>query len=282
MNIRKTIYMSFIILCLSVGIANITKAALNQERICGESNYIYSTIQKNSQVVDKTNSKAGLMDFSNNFRPQFHDFVEKYSKKYSQDFKFINYNGLMRMNTKDGIKYAQTYQVKLNYIDFKSLINYVTSGKVKDIEIISFMKQIMLSCIELSESGDKEQQKEKIENIFTEMALNPQKSMKKIKVFLDAMDSLKIIGSKGIDITYNICDGYIISENGVADIKIDTHKIIDVIDKLNSNEISNIDDIKNILALNYNVQEHDSSNNFDLIKLECNSFRKLKENKEHW
>ena len=31
---------------------------------------------------------------------------------------------------------------------------------------------------------------------------------------MDAIKDLKVIGDKGIDITYNICDGYIIGESG--------------------------------------------------------------------
>lgn len=246
--------------------------------------------QISSDPINRVDDKVGLTDFRNNFRPQFHNFMEKYLESYNQGFKFVNYNGLMRINTKNEIKYAQTYQLRLNDIAFKSLINYATSDRVQDKEIISFMKQIMLSCVDLSESGDKEEQKKKIENIFAEMALEPEKSMKKIRAFVDAIDGLKLIGDKGLDITYNICDGYIIGESGIADLQIDTRKLVDVIDKLNRCEISSAKEIKNILSFNYNMEKNtetvipeltkDNSFNYtDFIKLEGNGFKKLKVNK---
>lgn len=255
---------------------------------------IMDPIQINSELVPRTNNLAGLMDFSKSFQPQFQSFMEKYLKNWNTGFKFIDYKGLMRINTKDGITYAQTYQLKFNDMTLKSLINYTANDAVENKEIISFMKQFMLSCVELSGIPDSEQQKKEIENVFADMASDPEKSIKQIKVFVDAISDLKVIGDKGIDITYNICDGYIISESGIVDLQLDIHKFVQAISKLNDSEATTQEDVKGILGLrfSYNAQncninkdvkviipEFTKDNSFkyiDLIKFKSDDLEKTK------
>lgn len=274
MNIRKIICMLFISLCLSIGIINTSRAAV-----------------KNTQIIlipkDKIEDYS-LVDFGKVFQPQFQSFMEKYLEDRNSDFKFVDYKGLMRINTKDGIKYARTYQLRINELTFKSLVNYAASDAVQNKELISFMRQFMLSCVEVSGIEDDEEAKKIIEKTFDEMASDPQGSIKQIKVLMDTISDLRVIGDKGIDISYNICDGYIISESGVVDIKFDLHKFIETINKLNSNKISNSEDIKDIIGseLKYNTENYNinsdtkigipklTKNNYfnyiDLIKLENN------------
>lgn len=227
-------------------------------QFAGKQYMVMDPIEANSKLMPGTNNITGLMDFSKNFQPQFQSFMEKYLENWNPGFKFIDYKGLMRVNNKDGIKYAQTYQLKLNDMTFKSLLNYTATDAVQNKEFISFMKQFMLSCVDLSGVPNKEQQKQDIEKVFANMASNPQESMKQIKTFMDAIKDLKVIGDKGIDITYNICDGYIIGETGIVDLQLDIHKFVEVMNKLSNTPGATTEDVKGILGLgfNYNTQNY--------------------------
>jgi putative cell wall-binding protein len=227
-------------------------------QFAGKQYMVMDPIEANSKLMPGTNNLTGLMDFSKNFQPQFQSFMEKYLENWNPGFKFIDYKGLMRVNNKDGIKYAQTYQLKLNDMTFKSLLNYTATDAVQNKEFISFMKQFMLSCVDLSGVPNKEQQKQDIEKVFANMASNPQESMKQIKTFMDAIKDLKVIGDKGIDITYNICDGYIIGETGIVDLQLDIHKFVETMNKLSNTQGATTEDVKGILGLgfNYNTQNY--------------------------
>ncbi|MTK11782.1 MAG: cell wall-binding repeat-containing protein [Clostridiaceae bacterium] len=227
-------------------------------QFAGKQYMVMDPIEANSKLTPGANNLTGLMDFSKNFQPQFQSFMEKYLENWNPGFKFIDYKGLMRVNNKDGIKYAQTYQLKLNDMTFKSLLNYTATDAVQNKEFISFMKQFMLSCVDLSGVPNKEQQKQDIEKVFANMASNPQESMKQIKTFMDAIKDLKVIGDKGIDITYNICDGYIIGETGIVDLQLDIHKFVEAMNKLSNTQGGTTEDVKGILGLgfNYNTQNY--------------------------
>ncbi|WML36821.1 cell wall-binding repeat-containing protein [Clostridium sp. OS1-26] len=263
MNIQTTAWVSLDMTGSQPKIKEIVKipeaaAPYLPPKFAGKQYMVMDPIAVNSKVMPGTNNITGLMDFSKNFQPQFQSFMEKYLENWNPGVKFIDYKGLMRINNKDGIKYAQTYELKLNDTTFKSLLNYTATDAVQNKEFISFMKQFMLSCVDLSGVPNKEQQKQDIEKVFANMASNPQESIKQINIFMDAIKDLKVIGDKGIDITYNICDGYIIGENGIVDLQLDIHKFVEVMNKLSNTQGATAEDVKGILGLgfNYNTQNY--------------------------
>lgn len=267
MNIQTTAWVSLDMTGSQPKIKEIVKipeaaAPYLPPKFAGKQYMVMDPISVNSKVMPGANNITGLMDFRKNFQPQFQSFMEKYLENWNPGFKFIDYKGLMRVNNKDGIKYAQTYQLKLNDMTFKSLLNYTATDAVQNKEFISFMKQFMLSCVDLSGVPNKEQQKQDIEKVFANMASNPQESMKQIKIFMDAVKDLKVIGDKGIDITYNICDGYIIGETGIVDLQLDIHKFVEVMNKLSNTQDATTEDVKGILGLGFNY----STQNYNINK----------------
>lgn len=217
--------------------------------------------------VEATNFNA-LMNFGKNFQPQFQSFMKKYAENWNPGFNFINYKGLMRMDTKEGVKYAQTYNLKLTDANFKAIINYTANDFVQNKEFINFIKQFMVTAIDLSGEPDKEIQKQELDKVFNDLSSNPQEAMKNIKIFMDAIKDLKVIGDKGIDITYNICDGYIIGESGVIDLQLDIHKVIEVGNRLSNNpNNTTTEDIKGILGLGFNFNMQNYNINKD-VKIE--------------
>lgn len=259
---------------------------------------VIDPLEMSSQLGGGTANFNGFMNFSKNFQPEFQKFMEKYLENYNPGFSFINYKGLTRMNTKEGIKYAQTYELKLNDLTFKSLLNYTANDFVKNKDLSNFVKQFIISCIDLSGAPDKDAQKQEIQKAFDDMTANPQAAMQQIKFFMDTFKDLKIIGDKGIDITYNIYDGYIIGESGIVDLQIDINKFVEVVSKLSNNTAgASGQDAKGILGLgiifdtqNYNINkdvkievpqltDSNSFNYMDLIKLESSTQSKVLQTK---
>ena len=258
-------------------------------QFAGKQYMVMDPIAMNSQLTTGSSNLNGLMNFSKNFQPQFQSFMDKYAESWNPGVKFITYKGLMRMNTKEGIKYAQTYQLKIDDITLKTILNYTANDFVQNKDFMSFIKQFMISCIDLSAAPDKDVQKQQIETLFNDMAANPQEYTKEIKIFMDTIKDLKVIGDKGIDITYNICDGYIIGESGVVDLQLDIHKFVEVMNKLNNiTEDKSSEEIKGTVGLgfnytteNYNINKDvkiqlpqltkdNSFDYIDLIKIESN------------
>lgn len=210
----------------------------------------------------------GLVNFSKNFQPQFQSFMQKYSENWNPGVKFISYKGLARVETKEGMKYAQTYQLKLDDMKLKAILNYTANDFVTNKEYMNFVKQFMLSCVDLSATPDKDVQKQQIEQMFNDIAANPQEAMKQIKVFMDAIKDLKVIGDKGIDITYKVCDGYIIGESGVVDLQLDIKNFVSVMSKLSNSPVDNTsDDVKGMLGLGFNYTTENYNINKD-VKIE--------------
>ncbi|WP_368488203.1 cell wall-binding repeat-containing protein [Clostridium sp. BJN0013] len=194
-----------------------------------------------------------MVDFENNFQPQFESFLKRYSEGWNSGFDFITYKGLMRMDTQGEAKYAETYNLKLTDVTFKSILDYTAQNFIQDKDFISFVKQLLITFIDLSKDGDKDMQKKQLEETFSLMYLHPETTADNIKTFIDAVKYVNIIGDKGIDITYNICDGYIIAENGTIDLNIDTAKLVSVINNASkNNEKITPDNIKNTLGLGFN------------------------------
>lgn len=267
MNIQTTVWVTLDMTGSQPKMKEIVKipeiaSAYLPAQFAGKQYMVMDPTAASSKLTTGTGNFTGFMDFSKNFQPKFQSFMEKYLDSWNPGFKFIEYKGLMRINTKEGVKYAQTYELKLNDMTFKSLLNYTANDMVQNKEFISFIKQFMLSCVDLSGAPDKDQQKQEIEKVFANMSSNPEEAMKQIKTFMDAIKDLKVIGDKGIDITYNICDGYIIGESGIVDLQLDINKFVQVMNKLSNTTGATTEDIKGILGLGFNY----STQNYNINK----------------
>lgn len=183
-------------------------------------------------ISNGDNSSSDFRDmanFENNFQPQFESFLKKYSEGWNSGFDFITYKGLMRMDTEEGPKYAKTYNLKLTDVTFKSILDYTQKNFMQDKDFISFVKQLLITCIDLSKDGNKDIQKKQLENTFALMYSHPETALSNMKNFMDAVKNVNIIGDNGVDITYNICDGYIVGENGTVDLNTSIGKLISII-----------------------------------------------------
>ncbi|APM40021.1 cell wall-binding repeat-containing protein [Clostridium kluyveri] len=207
-------------------------------------------------ISNGDNSSSDFRDmanFENNFQPQFESFLKKYSEGWNSGFDFITYKGLMRMDTEEGPKYAKTYNLKLTDVTFKSILDYTQKNFMQDKDFISFVKQLLITCIDLSKDGNKDIQKKQLENTFALMYSHPETALSNMKNFMDAVKDVNIIGDNGVDITYNICDGYIVGENGTVDLNTSIGKLISIINSASEKgEKITADNIKSALDLGFN------------------------------
>ncbi|MFL0194916.1 cell wall-binding repeat-containing protein [Clostridium sp. WILCCON 0269] len=225
----------------------------------GKQYVIMDPVTMMDSTDDSISDFKEMIDFQRNFQPQFENFIEKYAEDWNPGFDFITYKGLMRMDTQEGPKYAQTYNLKLTDVTFKPILEYAAQNFIQDKDFISFIKQIMVTSIDLSVDADKETQKKQLEKTFDEIYSHPEEVSNNINTFINIIKDLKIIGDKGIDITYNICDGYIVGESGTVDLNTSISKLVKAINSLSSNrEEVTAENIKNILGLefNFSVESH--------------------------
>ena len=208
-----------------------------------------------------------MTSFENNFQPEFENFLKKHSQEWNSGFDFVTYKGLMRMDTDTGVKYAKTYNLKITDVTFKSILDHTEKNFLQDKDFITFIKQLLSTCIDLSKDENKDIQKRQLENTFNLMYSHPEAAADNIKNFINAIKYTNIVGNNGVDITYNICDGYIVGESGTVDLNTDIVKCISTINSIiEKGEKITADNMRNALetGFNFSVESYNRNSNLEI------------------
>ena len=208
-----------------------------------------------------------MVSFENNFQPEFENFLKKYSQEWNSGFDFITYKGLMRMDTELGVKYAKTYNLKITNVTFKSILDYTKGDFIQDKNFMAFVKQLLMTCIDLSKDENKDIQKKQLEDTFNFSCSHSEASADNIKNFINAIKDVNILGSNGIDITYNICDGYVVGESGTVDLNTGIVKLISTMNSISEKgEKMTADSIKSALetGFNFSVESYNKNANLEI------------------
>lgn len=140
-------------------------------------------------------------------------FIEKYSSQLNSSYSFI---------TEDG----NVYKVKIDDAEFKDIIRKVVNLTAKNEVIQDLIRDFMLT--EMKNSGASTEEinstKAEMEQLFT--TIESQEFLDEFNQTMDNLKDVKILGDKGIDITYTIDEnGYVISTKGDIEIVADMAKL---------------------------------------------------------
>lgn len=234
----------------------------------GKQYIVLDAVKMMKNYDDSDLSFGDIGDFEKNFQPEFANFLKKYSEEWNSGFNFITYKGLMRMDTESGTKYAKIYNLNFTDITFKSILDYVPQNFIQDREFISFLKQLLITFIDLSKDGNKDLEKRQLEQAFDNMYSDPEMAIYNIKNFINAMKYVNIIGDEGVDITYNVCDGYIIGEDGTVDLNTNVDRLISFISDISkSRKKVTLDNMKSNLGLGFNFTVESYNRNKENLKI---------------
>jgi putative cell wall-binding protein len=261
------------------------------EEFKGKEYMVIDVLNMNSKLADNEEldnvDYTKLVKFSKEFQPKFIELLNKWSQKWNPGIECINYKGLFALNTMEGKKYVQTYEFKLDDKGFKDLISNTVNNCANDEESMNLIKEFIINTIDFSQVPNKDEEKKAVEEVFNNIKDNPKEALKDFNNFMNIIKDLKILGDKGIDITYYIHNGYIIGESGVVDLQLDLSKIEKMMSNVESNlPEKNKEDIKGLIdiVIKYSSENYDinkpvnvtmpeltKENSFDYVELLKNS-----------
>jgi len=139
--------------------------------------------------------------------------IEKYSSQLNTNYNLISNNG-------------NVYKIKIDDAKFKDIIREVVNLTAKNKEVQDIIRDLVLT--EMKNSGAST---EEISNTEVEMGqmfttLESQEFLDEFNRIMDKLVDVKILGDKGIDITYTLDEnGYVISTKGDIEFIADMAKL---------------------------------------------------------
>ena len=138
---------------------------------------------------------------------------QKYAAQLGTDYNFISVNG-------------NQYRVKIDDAQFKNLIREVVNLTAKNEEIQNLIKDLMITEMKNSGASTVEinTSKADIDHMFT--TLESQGFLDGFNQMIDKLKDVKILGDKGIDLTYTIDEnGYVIGTKSDIQFVLDMAKL---------------------------------------------------------
>lgn len=171
-----------------------------------------------------------ISQMSSGLQQQTIEFIKKYFENFNPGFNYIQDAGEKTVSTPKGDVKVHAYKIKLDDKTFKAFIRYMVNDMVTNKELQTFFVEYLKTVIDASVTTEEEKQQaqKEIENMFKDIENNPA-DMTEFNKFMDDLDKIQILGEKGIEVEYGIDEnGYIVSENGVIDIKFNMSDIAKV------------------------------------------------------
>ena len=180
-----------------------------------------------------------LINFSKNFQETGINFLNSYSQRYNPSIDVTN-NGIQYVQTSDGLKSAQMYELKLNDAQFKAFIRYTVNNFVQDEEAMNFVKQFMASVLEFSQVPDNAEGLSNFDQSFDKIIADKPQFLAKFNAVMDQLNDVTLLGDKGITMQYAISDGYLIQKSGAIDFKFNMAQMTQLMDTLSGNQTASV------------------------------------------
>lgn len=183
--------------------------------------YDFSEDNTDSSLTSPDYNK--VMNAAGEFQKNFTEFIKEYALEYNSGLELIKRNGTKAI----GNETLPVYQLKLDDAAFKHVLRYSLIDFLSNEKGIQLFKDYVLDLMYAAENGEilTEDTEGEIETGFLEFEENLPELIGQLNTFFDSLDTVKIVGDKGIVINYVIKDGYIVNEYGSVDIIIDTQAL---------------------------------------------------------
>ena len=164
-------------------------------------------------------AELGSMDFgkmmseNKELQQMILTLIEKYSSQLNLDYSLVSNDG-------------NVYKVKIDDAKFKDIIRKVVNLTAKNKEVQNLIRDLMVTEMKNSGASTEEINSTKVEmeQMFT--TLESQEFLDEFNQIMDKLKDVKILGDKGIDITYTIDEnGYVISTKGDIELIADMAKL---------------------------------------------------------
>lgn len=174
---------------------------------------------------------SSIVEFQQKQQLQLVEFVRKYIQQFNPGFTVAERKESRTVSGRP----VTVYEARFDDASFKAFIRYAINNFLQNEDALSFLKESMLSSAYISQSAASQAGKpapdpEKTVEDF--MNSIPQ-FLEQANKLLDALESVQILGDKGILVEYFVDDeGYVVGESGTADIVIDINALAEFFAKL--------------------------------------------------
>ncbi|MCX7747678.1 MAG: copper amine oxidase N-terminal domain-containing protein [Clostridia bacterium] len=215
-----------------------------------------------------------VIEAVNRFQPKLLNFMKEFAKEMDPKHVYVKKVGEKEIKGEQ----VSVFELRLNDASLRSLVKYVLTNFAQNEQSKEFLKDFILLMAQLS--GDEEIE-EGIDEALDELrdgSANFKQDFKKVR---DAFKDVKFLGNRGVVVNFSVNDeGYIVNQNGVIDLILDTKAIVKAAEKL--------DDQKNTavlpgevlptltLQMDFDVNMHHFNEDIDITSPEIteeNSFK---------
>ena len=181
------------------------------------------------------------MNFGKEFQETSINFLNSYSQRFNPSIEVTD-KGIQYVQTNDGLKQARMYELKLDDAQFKAFLRYTVNNFVQDEEAMNFMKQFMVSVLELSQVPDKADGLSDFDQAYAKFITDRPQFLAEFNAVMDQLNDVTLLGDKGISLQYAISDGYLVQKSGVIDFKFNVAQMAQLMDTLNEEQTTSVND----------------------------------------
>lgn len=183
--------------------------------------------------VTEVNGQVPSMDYADTikltkeFEEKYTVFIGKYLAQYDPGFKFITDAGTRDVITPERTVKAHVYQVKLDDKAAKKLVRYTVNNFADSKDAMDFAVEYLklIQKFAVNTPGAASPTAE-LDKMLADFEKEKPALLEKFNKFMDQIESIQLIGDKGVTLEYAIDEnGYIVSQSGSMDFVIDLAKL---------------------------------------------------------
>lgn len=176
-----------------------------------------------------------LAELSKSMQAKQVAFLTSFSQRFNPDVTVVS-KGSQYLQTNDGRKLAQLYEVKLDDAQLKNFIRYTVNNFTQDKEAMMFVKELVSIILEISQDSKDAKALSEFDQAFKEFDVNKQEFLDKFNNVMDQLKGVTLLGNQGLEVQYAIVDGYVVKESGTIDLKVDLAQINQLMNTLNEQQ----------------------------------------------
>lgn len=172
------------------------------------------------------NSYTQSLEAAKNLQTQILNLVKKYA--IDQDPNFVVVTQLPD-RTIDGERHS-VYQLKLTDASLKALLKYISAEIPQDENTKEMLKEFILTVLTMTENTEAGMD---LRDTFEKFRDGTTAFGQDLNTTIAAFDDITMLGEKGVVVDYVInSQGYIVSQNGVIDLYMNTQQVDDALERL--------------------------------------------------
>jgi len=170
-----------------------------------------------------------LAEFSKRMQVKQVAFLTSFAQRFNPDIKVVS-KGSRYLETNEGSKSAEIYEIKLNDQQLKEFIRYTVNNSTQDEEAMLFVKEYMDTILKFSQVPEGESS---FDQDLKDFEVKKQEFLDQFNLVMDELKDVTLLGDQGLELEYAIVDGYVVKKSGALDLRVELAEINQLMKALN-------------------------------------------------